>query len=122
MIAPSARLHYGHKGTKEKTASRAARHDDKQPGPARHPFTAARPKIPSGWTTRPASATLEPVTAPAGVRAAHLSPPARPVTTRSHHATQFRGNPAPPRPRDCTGTAAGGRTSQAPTREAARTP
>src|SRR6266536_1970291 len=32
-----------------------------------------------GWTIRPASATLEPVTAPAGARAAHLSPqtPAR---------------------------------------------
>jgi len=59
--------------------------------PARHPSTAARGTL--GWTTRPASANLEPVTAPAGARAAHLSPQTRRVTTRSGHAAQFRGEP-----------------------------
>jgi hypothetical protein len=47
-----------------------------------------------GWTTRPASATLEPVTAPTSARAAHLSPqtPARDHPQPSRNP-QFRGNP-----------------------------
>ena len=78
MIAPSAKLACGHEGTKQNTASRAARHDH---------------AMPAGWTTRPASATLEPVTAPAGARAAHLSPQRRPVTTRSHHPAPVSREP-----------------------------
>ena len=46
-----------------------------------------------GWTARPPSGTLEPVTAPAGARAAHLSP-----------ATPARDHPQRPRRPSFAGT------------------
>ena len=55
-------------------------------------------------TTRPLPATLEPVTAPAGARAATCRLKRRPVTTRSRPPPQFRGNPTPPRPTDFFGS------------------
>jgi len=67
MIAPSAKLSCGHESAKQNTASRAARHDHApQPGmpPPVHRSPPRNPSAP-GWTTRPLSATLEPVTAPA---------------------------------------------------------
>ena len=59
------------------------------------------PRIPAspGWTARPPSGTLEPVTAPAGARAAHLSPatpadPPHPPRRPSFAGTPRRQDPS----------------------------
>ena len=63
------------RGTRQWTASQAARHDHARPRPRRHPARAH-----PGRTPAASPATLEPVTAQAGARAAHPPPARRPVT------------------------------------------
>ena len=79
MIAPSARLSSGHEAPRIKR--RHGQHAAIMPtaAPARHPFPTRRtPMLPAGHH-RHHPAPWKPVTAPAGARAAHLSPatPAR---------------------------------------------
>ena len=70
-----------------------------QPGPARRPLTEARAR-PAGQPARHPPPWNRSRRRPAhGQHTCRRTP--RPVTTRSHHAAQFRGNPAPSRPRDC---------------------
>ena len=70
-------------------------------GPACHPDSTnqPQPRRHQGWTPATSSATLEPVTAPAGARAAH-PPPGTPARDRLHQAGSptFRGNLTPQDP------------------------
>jgi len=94
-IAPTARLLSGREAPR--TIRRHGQHTAIiHPGrPRPPPVHRDHPRIPAspGWTARPPSGTLEPVTAPAGARAAHLSPP-----------TPARDHPHPPRRPSFAGT------------------
>src|ERR1022692_2909862 len=107
MNAPSARLIPGHEAPRSERRHR--QHTAIMPGsgPARRPLYPIRrhqPRLHPGWTPRSSSGTPEPVTAPAGARAAH-PPPHTPARDHPHQASRptFRGNPTPPTPRDLYG-------------------
>src|SRR5260221_4476056 len=101
MIAPSARLTTGHEaprkngvtGSTPRSCSAAAVPATRTAQAATQPHQAGHPGT--------SSATLEPVTVPAGARAAHPPPdtPARDRPRRAGHPT-FRGNLTPSRPKD----------------------
>jgi len=92
MIAPSARLSCGHEGTKQNTASRAARHDHPAARPRPPPFTAARARGPAGQPARHRPPWNRSRRRPAyGQHTCRRKP--RPVTTRSRHAAQVSREP-----------------------------
>jgi hypothetical protein len=98
MIAPSARLISGYEAPRSKRRHRQHAAIIPRSGPARHPDS-TNPAPRRGWTPGTSSATLEPVTAPAGARAAH-PPPDTPARDRpAPRRPTFRGNLTPQDPR-----------------------
>src|SRR5215831_3206037 len=88
---PQRQANFRARSTKVRTASQAARrdHPPQRPGlpPQQHKPTATRRR--RGWTPGTSPATLEPVTVPAGARAAH-PPPDTPARDRLHSPTAPR--------------------------------
>jgi len=95
MIAPSTKLSSGHAAPRAKRRHGQHTRIIHPERPRRPPVNHGR-TIP-GWTAATViTGTLEPVTAPAGARAAHLSPatPARDHPHQPRHPS-FAGTPRP---------------------------
>ncbi len=103
VIAPSARLITGHEAPRSDRRHRQHAAIMLRSGPACHPNSTSHPQPVPAWTLG-ASSALEPVTVPAGARAAH-PPPSTPARGHPHRAGNptFRGNLTPSRPRDLLG-------------------